>query len=109
MTDGVTLTSLDFTDLPQASAKLGAHEDVDDELGEAVAEAEPHAVEVDLLGDVLAAPAFHALRQADEGEGQPRDEEHGRDDEADVVVPGALREVVVNTLKHNKTPSSETE
>ena len=91
--------SIQLTDLPEAVAELGAHEDVDDELGEAVAEAEPHAVEVDLLGNVLVAPAPHALRHADDGERQPRDEEHGRDDEADVVVPGALREVLVHALQ----------
>ena len=101
--DGVAwVKPIQLADLPEAVAELGAHEDVDDELGEAVAEAEPHAVEVDLLGNVLVTPASHALRHADDGEGQPRDEEHGRDDEADVVVPGALREVLVHTLQQRE-------
>ena len=99
---GVTPSPLHLADLPEALAELRAHQHVDQELGEAVAEAEPHAVEVDLLGDVLALPALDALRHADEGEGQPGDEEHGRDDEADVVVPRPLREVLVNSL-HKET------
>ena len=85
--------------LPQTLAELGAHEQVDEHLGEAVAEAEPHAVEVDGLGDVLAGPTLGALGHSDEGEGEPGEEEHDCDDEADVVVPGALREVLVHPLE----------
>ncbi|KAL8574022.1 hypothetical protein ACOMHN_065997 [Nucella lapillus] len=82
----------------QPLAKLGTQEDEDDELGEAVAEAEPHAVEVDLFGDAFQGGSRGMLGYADDGEGQPGDEIEYSDDEGDVVVPGALREVLVHPL-----------
>lgn len=95
---------LQTADLSQTLAEARTHQQVDEELGEAVAEAEPHDEEVQLTWDVLAPPLAVVLDEAYHGEGQPRDQKERTDDEADVVVPGTLREVLVHFLKkQNKT------